>query len=290
MKVSERTISAMADIITGDKRLSRYRSGPQLVRLFNNHGSNDVYGQGFPSRWAYTEDKLRDLNGSSALAGLLREALHSAEFLGFDGEPQLAYDHINARLKFDGYELTLDRAGALVIRTLQGSIVEFAHPLAGNEGDASRFLNEQLSKCDEKLRQADYDGAITNARSLVEAVLLDLEKQVDPVASDYDGDLPRLFKRVQKLLDLEPSRPDIDTPLKQVLSGLASIVSGVAGTSNKMGDRHARSYRPAKRHAVLVVDSAKTLANFLFSTHLERSGRPGAPNNPNPDEPRSRLG
>jgi hypothetical protein len=272
MKVSERTISAIADVITGDKRLSRYRSGPQLVHLFNNHGSNDVYEQGFPSRWAYTENRLRDLNGSPALVGLLQEALHPAEFLEFAGEPQAAYDHVNARLKFDGYEVALDRAGTPAIRTLQGSMVEFNHPLAVNEADASRFLNEQLSKCDDKLRQGDYDGAVTNARSLIEAVLLDLEKQLDSGAPNYDGDLPRLYKRLQKLLDLEPSRPDIDTTLKQVLSGLASIVSGVAGSSNKMGDRHARSYRPAKRHAVLVVDSAKTLANFLISTHLERSG------------------
>jgi len=71
---------------------------------------------------------------------------------------------------------------------------------------------------------------------------------------------------VQKKLNLDPARPDIDNTVKQVLSGLVSIVGGIAGMSNKMGDRHARNHKPAKRHAVLVVNSSKTLANFLFET------------------------
>lgn len=35
---------------------------------------------------------------------------------------------------------------------------------------------------------------------------------------------------------------------------------------NKMGDAHATSYRPARHHAKLTVNSAKTLADFLFET------------------------
>jgi Abortive infection C-terminus len=152
------------------------------------------------------------------------------------------------------------------IKTIRGSLVEFAHPRATAQEEARGFLDEQLAKCDQKLREGDYDGAVTNARSLTEAVLLDIERELSPVVRNYDGDLLRLFKRVQKLLELDPARPDVETTLKQILSGLASIVAGLGGTSNKMGDRHARSYKPAKRHAVLIVDSAKTLANFLIGT------------------------
>ena len=43
--------------------------------------------------------------------------------------------------------------------------------------------------------------------------------------------------------------------------------------SNKMGDRHVRTYKPDKRHAVLVVDAAKTLAAFPFETHRARKSR-----------------
>jgi hypothetical protein len=50
-------------------------------------------------------------------------------------------------------------------------------------------------------------------------------------------------------------------------------VSDLSGLSNKMGDRHVRTYKPDKRHAVLVVDAAKTLAAFPFETHRARKSR-----------------
>jgi len=34
MKISERTIKRLGEIITGDKALSPYRSGPKLVSFF----------------------------------------------------------------------------------------------------------------------------------------------------------------------------------------------------------------------------------------------------------------
>jgi hypothetical protein len=272
MKVSEDSITAIARVVTGDEPVSRYRSGPRLVHFFNSYGSNDVYGQGFPSRWAYAEDKVRQLNDSPALADLLREVMHPKQFVGFDGGPNAAYSYLNERLKHDGYELTLPKSGVgqPIIRTSEGSLVDFSHPGPPKTDDTRDFLEEQIAKCDQKLREGDYDGAVTNARSLLEAVLLELEGEYRTEPVDYDGDLPRLYRRVQKLLDLEPARPDLDTPLKQVLSGLTSVVAGIAGLSNKMGDRHARSYRPGKRHAILVVDSAKTLSSFLMSTRLAR--------------------
>jgi hypothetical protein len=74
----------------------------------------------------------------------------------------------------------------------------------------------------------------------------------------------KLHRRVQKHLNLDPARPDIDSTLKQVLSGLVSVASGLAGLRNKMSDAHVRSYRPMKHHAVLVVNASKTMTNFLF--------------------------
>ena len=58
MKISERTIKRLGEIITGDKALSPYRSGPKLVSFFNDFGTNHTYGDGFPSRWKFAEDCL----------------------------------------------------------------------------------------------------------------------------------------------------------------------------------------------------------------------------------------
>ena len=51
MKISERTIKRLGEIITGNKSLSPYRSGPKLVSFFNDFGTNHTYGDGFP--WVY---------------------------------------------------------------------------------------------------------------------------------------------------------------------------------------------------------------------------------------------
>ena len=266
MKLAARTITALGRIVTGDEMISRYRSGPDLVRLFNDYGSDDVYGQGFPSRWQYAEEKLRELNGTEALASLICEVLDPREFLGCDKEPEPAIDYLNKRLSYDGYEVVLE-SGLAKIRNLKGVQVKAIHPFEGSKEHAHLFIDEQIKKSEKKIQEEDYDGAITNARSLLEAVLKEVEEKLDGDTPRYDSDLPKLYKRVQKLLNLDPNRPDIDQPLKQVLSGLVNIIQGLSGLSNKMGDRHARSYRPSRHHALLICNAAKTVSNFIFDTY-----------------------
>ena len=58
--ISRDSLTEIAHIFCGDVEgyYSR-KSGPQLVSIFNEWmHSGDVYGQGFPSRWAYVYDKI----------------------------------------------------------------------------------------------------------------------------------------------------------------------------------------------------------------------------------------
>ena len=71
MKISEHSISAVGSIITGDKKMSPYRTGSDLVNFFNQFGSEDTYGQGFPSRWMYAEEKLRVFNGKPIMKDII---------------------------------------------------------------------------------------------------------------------------------------------------------------------------------------------------------------------------
>ena len=266
MRLSERSISALAKIVTGDSQISPYKSGPMLVRTFNEFGANDAYGQGFPSRWYYAEEKLRALNDTDNIPKIIRAVLDPREWFEFEQDPSQAVAYLNDYLRFDGYEIVAD-GDFYATRTLTGGTVVFNYPSEHSLEINQLFIDQQIKKCDQKLAEQDYDGAITNARSLLEAVLADVEQDLSvDNPPPYDGDLPRLYKRVQKLLHLEPSRTDIAEPLKAVLGGLASIVSGLSGLRNKMGDAHVRSYQPAKRHALLVVNAAKTIAGFVVAT------------------------
>jgi hypothetical protein len=36
------------------------------------------------------------------------------------------------------------------------------------------FINQQIEKCQNKIQEEDYNGSITNARSLVEAIFIEI--------------------------------------------------------------------------------------------------------------------
>jgi len=265
MRISDRSIKRIGEIITGDVKLSPYRSGPQLIKFFNELGGDDVYGQGYPSRWQFAENKIRERNNSTELKKVILSALDPRDFLEKELDIQAAVDHMNQSLKYDGYEIVVCGKGCEVIDKTRGEILldiqlEPSHL-------SLQFIKEQVEKCRIKISHNDYDGAITNARSLVEAVLIAIEKEFDKGSPNYDGDMPKLYKRVQKHLNLSHDNHSISQSLKQTLTGFVSIINGLSGLSNKMGDRHAREYKPSKHHAVLLVNSAMTFSNFIFDTY-----------------------
>jgi hypothetical protein len=132
---------------------------------------------------------------------------------------------------------------------------------------SNNFINEQIEKCNKKIANGDYDGAITNARSLLEEVLLIIEKKICGVKSDYDGDLLKLYKRVRKILNLEPDDNNIENSLNEITRGLTSVISGLSSISNNLSDRHARKYKPDKRHSILCVNSSFIICKFLFDSY-----------------------
>lgn len=187
--------------------MSPYRSGPMLVRLFNEYGTNDFYEAGFPSRWKYTEEKLLPLNETSALRKLINQIFDAREGIGKDLNPEVAAEHLNKFLKFDGHELVRD-GDHFKGRETGAVAVQFDTPFPESQEVNHVFIEEQVRKCDKKIDEGDFGGAITNARSLVEAMLIEIEKQLSPAPPQSDGDLIKLNKRVQTLLNLDPERKD----------------------------------------------------------------------------------
>lgn len=132
---------------------------------------------------------------------------------------------------------------------------------------ASPYIDEQIEKCINKINNFDYSGAITNARTLLEEVLLLIIQNITGTRPDNDGDLQKLYKTVRKLLNLEPNDPKINNSLIQITSGLNNIVYGMSCVSNNAGDRHACIYKPDKRNALLVVNSTLILCKFLIESY-----------------------
>ena len=82
-----------------------------------------------------------------------------------------------------------------------------------------------------------------------------------------DGDLISLNKNVMEVLNLDPSRKDLNNCLKQVLTGLISIITGFAGLRNRISDAHSTKYSSERHHAKLILNITKTYISFLFDTY-----------------------
>lgn len=60
--------------------------------------------------------------------------------------------------------------------------------------------------------------------------------------------------------------------IKQILSGAATVVGGLAGMRNALSDAHGRgkdSAGPAPRDAKLAVNAGFGIAGFLIDSHIE---------------------
>lgn len=267
MKIALRTIKALGRIITGDGGMSPYRSGPQLVTFFNGHGGNELYGQGFPSRWQFAEKQLQKLNGTNSIKKVIEDALDPRHYLETEFDAGSVVEHLNKYLVYDGLELVKDDLFYRVRSKDNRDIPtpDFTNNFSAQKGSHA-FILEQSDKCREKLAKQDYDGAITNARSMVEAVFEEILERAGQEIPNHEGDLNKLYKAIKKQLNLDPGQRDLAETLKQTLSGLNSIVTGIAGISNKMGDRHARRYKPEKHHALLAINTAYALCEFLLAS------------------------
>lgn len=261
MKITERTIKFLGKTLCGDNRILPYKKGHELVDFFVEFGANDVYGEGFPSRWQYTEDKVREFNNTTTLKSIIENSVDPRDLMGLGtGVPEIIKS-INDYLKFDGYELK--KVGNFYkIHDVKGIIVEPETV----QGLSHEFIKEQIEKCQNKIDQGDFNGAITNARSLVEAVMIEIIETHTDEEVKNDGKLENLYKQIKKILNLTIDPKVLPPTIIQILSGLDSITGGLAGLSNNSGDRHANKFKTMKHHAKLAVNSSISLVDFLLDS------------------------
>ena len=100
MQLSSKTLEKLREIINGDGTQD-YRSGSMLVKFFNELGFRDVYGQGFPSRWVYTDDKLQRINGTPELDKCIRNTFAVVNYIGRIPELDSIIADFNQYLVFD---------------------------------------------------------------------------------------------------------------------------------------------------------------------------------------------
>jgi Abortive infection C-terminus len=136
-----------------------------------------------------------------------------------------------------------------------------------------QIILESIEKCERRIEIGDYSGAVTSAKTLVEGVCKEILENFPEVEIKKNISLISLFGKVRDNLSLDPGDPKMDNALKEVITGLNKIVGGISEVRNSYGDSHLSTNKIKEHHALVVVNSAKTVVNFLFGTYsyqLER--------------------
>jgi hypothetical protein len=108
--------------------------------------------------------------------------------------------------------------------------------MADSKDITSEYVLEIWDKAIER-RETDPEGAITAARTLLEATCkYILDKQ--SIQYDDGADLTQLYKTTAKTLNLAPSH-HTEQQFKQILGGAESVVNGLSSLRNKISDAHA---------------------------------------------------
>jgi hypothetical protein len=84
---------------------TEYRSGPLLVNFFNELGFKENYFQGFPSRWIYTDDKLKKINGTPEIDKCIKKVFAPVNFIGRFDELDKYINEFNQFLAFDNWKV-----------------------------------------------------------------------------------------------------------------------------------------------------------------------------------------
>lgn len=270
-RISFKTIEAIAAIVCGDrvdidKSLSPYRSHAKLTEFFEEDLAILKLSPVEPaSRPKWTASWLKHTNGTPELKKIVEASVRPSDYESTDFRVESAVEHLNRFLKHD--DLRLVRSGKRYVLTSQHGV---ALPEIIAEADvlSVEYIQELAGKCDTRLSDGELEGAITVARTMIEAVLTELEGRLCDKAGDYKGELGKQFKAVAKHLGMDAGRTDLDDNFKQVVNGLTNVVNGLAPIRNKMSDGHARAHKPAPHHARVIVNAAKTVATFLIDSYI----------------------
>lgn len=265
MTISNKVTKQIGTLIAGDALNTPYMSGPKLVDFYNECGFEDIYGEGFPSRWKYSMDKIVQSNGSSRLKKVLEEFVDPRRYGGDAIISKKIVSFINQLIRFDGYALVL-KGNFYKVTYTQENFIQ-AETLQAVDHD---FVVEQIEKCQMKIAANDFNGAITNSRTLAEAILIYVIEVTENVDMKNDGNIINLWSKAKKTLKIDIKKDDVPDFIFQIISGLDTSLNGLAALSNNAGDRHANKFNTKRHHAKLAVNISMTMCDFLIDVLNER--------------------
>jgi hypothetical protein len=193
---------------------------------------------------------------------------------------KIVLENINKFISKDGFLLkqvyTISNKPIFKIRESSSKIISqsFGNNLDAKKEISSKFIIEHIDDCKKYIEQSKYYDAISDARSLVESVFEYILEEHNVSYNNCNGDLGKLFREIKKALNFEAQ--NLKTKVKdetlqeafiKISGSLEQIVMSIGTISNKMSKRHSRSSESLEHHALLAVNCAYTVCNFVFDSY-----------------------
>lgn len=172
MLLGKKTLEKLRIIINGDGKRKDYRSGPQLVEFFNKLGFNDVYGQGFPSRWYYTDTCLEKINGTPELDKCIKNTFAVINYIGRIAELDALIADFNQYLAFDKWSVIRDN-DEITFKRIDKIIIDEPTKNDNNDNDEKIFLSNTFEIDIDKL------GIDVNVSQVLKARLKETESCIN---------------------------------------------------------------------------------------------------------------
>ena len=189
MLLSDRTLKELRIIINGDDTPD-YKKGYQLVEFFNNLGFHDKYTSGFPSRWAYTDEKLKAINGTPELDKCIKNLFAVINYVGRIEQLDSYIAQFNQYLAFDKWKIIRDN-DTITFKRLDRVIVDtpkkeeastesdfLAHKfeldisLLGLNLDVEEIIRLRLKEAEQCVKHQAPLSSVIMIGSILEGVLL----------------------------------------------------------------------------------------------------------------------
>ena len=102
MHLSSKTLEKLRDLIN---ETTEYRSGPKIIDFFSIFDYMDTYGQGFPSRWAYTDFRLGRINKTEKIKICIQTLFNPINYMNDLKRLDTLIANFNKYLQFDKFRV-----------------------------------------------------------------------------------------------------------------------------------------------------------------------------------------
>ncbi|DAA83126.1 MAG TPA: hypothetical protein DCS44_06345 [Cyanobacteria bacterium UBA10660] len=292
MLLSPASIDKLTNIITGYSGLTSKINKSEIDKILETSGSKDIictydecfvehtdiinnplYARKEFKQEKYVKLQLEKLNGTSKIADFI--TVYFEHIYDYTDEPEEVVEYLNRYFDDDGYSVEkIEELDEYRIYSIDDCLVNYDCLFKESERGNYILINEHNEKCFNKIKSGDYTGAITNSRSLLEQILREI--QIDFLVragrrrNGYNGKIDVLLNDVLNKMNIKDGLQDkIYQGYTSLEEGFKSLVHGVSLVRHGMSDAHNITYVPSEKDALLIVNTAKTLANFIVRHYFE---------------------